>query len=488
MPCIHPNSTELLIEEIIMLNFRAYIIPIFIIFGIIGCSFIINSFYSIQKLQPSRFNIYIIWITIFQYVDLIMNTLLDDFLGRGLTWASDCIIFIKLDTITSFTCKIMNYIPYTSVLISNILLVIFSIDRLLTIIKPIKFRGDLYLLLPRLFIIFIIFLSMLLYLPQLIYSDLIKSDNTSLIGNYTCQYVNSLYFGVQYSLYLSTIGGYIIPTILIAIINIIIILRLQYLTKNRQLLNGKRNSVVKNKYYINNNIVNNNINNSSNNTNNNIINIINNNIINNSNINNNIIDNNNNNNSINHNNINMNNIIVSNNNNNNNINNNNNRRKYSIFNQSIINIQKQSSNEYYNEMKRIIGHLIVTSIFLFFSIPLIVIIILRQKSDFLNYNKIYPIYYKRLIHLSRLFSSFTSIICTFNFIIFLIFLPNFRYMVYLSIYTLPLIKTTKYSQKHIEHIEIKLSNRLRKRFKQSIELKLLQTTMLQQKRTQSIID
>ncbi|CAH8564214.1 unnamed protein product [Schistosoma rodhaini] len=454
MPCIHPNSTELLIEEIIMLNFRAYIIPIFIIFGIIGCSFIINSFYSIQKLQPSRFNIYIIWITIFQYVDLIMNTLLDDFLGRGLTWASDCIIFIKLDTITSFTCKIMNYIPYTSVLISNILLVIFSIDRLLTIIKPIKFRGDLYLLLPRLFIIFIIFLSMLLYLPQLIYSDLIKSDNTSLISNYTCQYVNSLYFGVQYSLYLSTIGGYIIPTILIAIINIIIILRLQYLTKNRQLLNGKRNSVVKNKYYINNNIVNNNINNSNNNTNNNMINIINN-----SNI-----------------------------NNNNNNNNNNNRRKYSIFNQSIINIQKQSSNEYYNEMKRIIGHLIVTSIFLFFSIPLIVIIILRQKSDFLNYNKIYPIYYKRLIHLSRLFSSFTSIICTFNFIIFFIFLPNFRYMVYLSIYTLPLIKTTKYSQKHIEHIEIKLSNRLRKRFKQSIELKLLQTTMLQQKRTQSIID
>ncbi|CAH8551044.1 unnamed protein product [Schistosoma rodhaini] len=454
MPCINENSTKLLIEEIIMLNFRAYIIPIFIIFGIIGCSFIINSFYSIQKLQPSRFNIYIIWITIFQYVDLIMNTLLDDFLGRGLTWASDCIIFIKLDIITSFTCKLMNYIPYTSVLISNILLVIFSIDRLLTIIKPIKFRGDLYLLLPRLFIIFIIFLSMLLYLPQLIYSDLIKSDNTSLISNYTCQYVNSLYFGVQYSLYLSTIGGYIIPTILIAIINIIIILRLQYLTKNRQLLNGKRNSIIKNKYYINNNIVNNNTNNSNNNTNNNMINFINN-----SNI-----------------------------NNNNNNNNNNNRRQYSISNQSIINIQKQSSNEYYNEMKRIIGHLIVTSIFLLFSIPLIVIIILRQKSDILNYNQIYPIYYKRLIHLSRLFSSFTSIICTFNFIIFFIFLRNFRYMVYLSIYTLPFIKTTKYSQKHIENIEIKLSNRLRKRFKQSIELKLIQTTMLQQKRTQSIID
>ncbi|VDP38005.1 unnamed protein product [Schistosoma curassoni] len=289
MPCIQNNSNELLIEEIIMLNFRGYIIPIFIIFGIIGSSFVINSFYSMQKLQPSRFNIYIIWITIFQIVDLITNTFLDDFLGRGLTWASDCKIFIKLDTISSFSCKIMNYIPYTAVLISNTLLVIFSIDRLLTTCKPIKFRGDIYLLLPRLFIIIIICISMLLYLPQLIYSDLTIHDNTSLI-------------------------------------------------------------------------------------------------------------------------------------------------------------------------------------------------------DFHNYHIIYPIYVKRLIHLSRLFSSLTSIICSFNFFIFLIFLPNFRHMVYLSIFSLPFIKTTKYSIKHIEQIEIKLSNRLRTRFRRSIESKLLQTTMLQKTRTKSIVN
>ncbi|CAH8545244.1 uncharacterized protein DC041_0007853 [Schistosoma bovis] len=442
MPCIQNNSNEFLIEEIIMLNFRGYIIPIFIIFGIIGSSFVINSFYSMQKLQPSRFNIYIIWITIFQIVDLITNTFLDDFLGRGLTWASDCKIFIKLDTISSFSCKIMNYIPYTAVLISNTLLVIFSIDRLLTTCKPIKFRGDIYLLLPRLFIIIIICISMLLYLPQLIYSDLTIYDNTSLIGNYTCQYVNSLYFGVQYSLYLSTIGGYIIPTILIAIINIIIILRLRYLIKNRQLLNSKHNSIIHKKISIDNTTItttttnNNNNNNSNNNSSNNTL----------------------------------------------------NDRKYSLSNQLIPNPNKQLTNEYHNEMRRIIGHLMVTSIFLLFSIPLIVIIILRQKSDFHNYHIIYPIYVKRLIHLSRLFSSLTSIICSFNFFIFLIFLPNFRHMVYLSIFSLPFIKTTKYSIKHIEQIEIKLSNRLRTRFRRSIESKLIQTTMLQKTRTKSIIN
>ncbi|CAH8534296.1 unnamed protein product [Schistosoma intercalatum] len=443
MPCIQNNSNEFLIEEIIMLNFRGYIIPIFIIFGIIGSSFVINSFYSMQKLQPSRFNIYIIWITIFQIVDLITNTFLDDFLGRGLTWASDCKIFIKLDTVSSFSCKIMNYIPYTAVLISNTLLVIFSIDRLLTTYKPIKFRGDIYLLLPRLFIIIIICISMLLYLPQLIYSDLTIHDNTSLIVNYTCQYVNSLYFGVQYSLYLSTIGGYMIPTILIAIINIIIILRLRYLIKNRQLLNSKHNSIIHKKISIDNTIITTTTNNNNNGNNNS-----------NSNSNNNTL----------------------------------NDRKYSLSNQLIQNPNKQLTNEYHNEMRRIIGHLMVTSIFLLFSIPLIVIIILRQKSDFHNYHIIYPIYVKRLIHLSRLFSSLTSIICSFNFFIFLIFLPNFRHMVYLSIFSLPFIKTTKYSIKHIEQIEIKLSNRLRTRFRRSIESKLLQTTMLQKTRTKSIVN
>ncbi|TNN19428.1 peptide (allatostatin somatostatin)-like receptor [Schistosoma japonicum] len=402
MPCIKNNSKEFLIEEIIMLNFRAYAIPLFIIFGIIGSCFVINSFYAIQKLQPSRFNIYIIWIAIFQIVDLITNSLLDDFLGRGLTWASDCTIFIKLDTISSFSCKIMNYVPYTAVLISNTLLVIFSIDRLITAYKPIRFRGDICLIIPRISIIFVIFTCLILFLPQLIYSDLIINDNTSSFVNDTCQYVNSLYFGVQYSLYLSTIGGHILPTILIAIINIIIVLRLHVLTKTRYILQNKYNSSIHYKHSDNNHYINNRL-----------------------------------------------------------------YHKYSLSSLLLsLHHTKQQSNEYHtihSEMKRIIGHLIVTSIFLLFSIPLVVVIILRQQSDFQNYAKYYPNYAKRLIHLSRLFSSLSSIICSCYFPIFLIFIPNFRYMVYLSLYSLPLIKTTNYAIKHSEQIEIKLSNRLRTR-------------------------
>ncbi|KAK4471470.1 hypothetical protein MN116_004896 [Schistosoma mekongi] len=416
MPCIKNNSNEFLIEEIIMLNFRAYALPLFIIFGIIGNCFVINSFYAIQKLQPSRFNIYIIWIAIFQIVDLITNSFLDDFLGRGLTWASDCTVFIKLDTISSFTCKTMNYVPHTAVLISNTLLVIFSIDRLVTAYKPIRFRGDICLIIPRISIIFVICICLLLFLPQLIYSDLIINDNTSSLVNDTCQYVNSLYFGVQYSLYLSTIGGHILPTILIAIINIIIVLRLHVLTKTRYTLQGKFNSSLHSKHSDDNQCTNNRLN-----------------------------------------------------------------PRYSLSSLLLLHHTRQQSNEYHtfhNEMKRISGHLTVTSIFLLFSIPLVVVIILRQQSDFQNYANIYPNYAKRLVHLSRLFSSLSSIICSCYFPVFLIFLPNFRYMVYLSIYSLPLIKTTKYAIKHSEQIEIKLSSRLRTRIRRSIESKTLQTIIL----------
>ncbi|CAH8517306.1 unnamed protein product [Heterobilharzia americana] len=443
MPCVQNNSDEFLLEEIMMLNFRAYVIPIFIITGIIGNTFVVNIFYLMQKLQPSRFNIYVIWITIFQVVDLITNTLLDDFLGRGLTWASDCTIFIKLDTISSFTCKVLNYVPKTAGLISGILLLIFSIDRLVTVYKPIKFRGDFCLLLPRLSIIFVVCTCLLLFLPQLIYSDLIKDDETSSIANHTCQYVNSSYFGVQYSLYLSIIGTHILPTGMIAIINCLIVFRLHVLTRNRQLLHRafSQSLCPANITYLNDNT----------------------------------------------NTVNLTPAITSSATTTTTTTSN---YASSTPRQSTIsnkNLHRHIPNAQ-NEMRRIIGHLLVTSVFLFYSIPLVVIIILRQESDFRNYAIIYPIYAKRLIHLSKLFSSLDSIIHSCHFPIFLIYLPNFRNMFFLSIYSLPILRHTKYCVKHIEQIEMKLSNRLRTRVRQSVNLdmKLVENMLFNRAHTISI--
>nr|CAH8850023.1 unnamed protein product [Trichobilharzia regenti] len=458
MPCVQNTSREFLLEEIVMLNFRAYIIPILIVIGIIGNSFVINTFNSMQKLQPSRFNIYVIWITAFQIIDLIMNTLLDDFLGRGLTWASDCTIFIKLDTLSSFTCKIMNYVPKTAGLISGALLVIFSIDRLLTVYKPIKFRGDMCLLLPRLSIIFVICICVLLFLPQLIYSDLTYNDSTSSIANHTCQYVNSSHFGVQYSLYLSIVGGHILPTSCIAIINCLIVLRLRTLAKTRQSLHcsGSQNFHIKTTVYSNGNqrkgsattvTINKIVDNTPRNSVNTIIAVANTNA--------------------------PSNCVNS-----------------STPRQSMSSTRNQQGycQNAQNEVRRIIGHLLVTYVFLFFSIPLVVVIILRQKSDFENYATIYPLYAKRLVHLSKLFSSFDAIIYSCHFPIFLIYLPNFRYMFYLSIYSLPLLKNTKFSVKRIEQIEMNLSNRLRSRVRQSINLdaKAMENMLLKRAHNSSI--
>ncbi|KAF6774843.1 hypothetical protein AHF37_05806 [Paragonimus kellicotti] len=78
------------------------------------------------------------------------------------------------------------------------------------------------------------------------------------------------------------------------------------------------------------------------------------------------------------------------------------------------------------EMRRIMGHLSLTTIFLFLTIPLVVVIILRQQSDRQNYGLHYPAYAKQVEDLSRLFSSFDAISYSTQFPIFLAFLPNFR--------------------------------------------------------------
>ncbi|KAF7258328.1 hypothetical protein EG68_04374 [Paragonimus skrjabini miyazakii] len=77
-------------------------------------------------------------------------------------------------------------------------------------------------------------------------------------------------------------------------------------------------------------------------------------------------------------------------------------------------------------MRRIMGHLSLTTIFLFLTIPLVVVIILRQQSDRQNYRLHHPVYAKQVEDLSRLFSSFDAISYSTQFPIFLAFLPNFR--------------------------------------------------------------
>ncbi|KAK4471469.1 hypothetical protein MN116_004895 [Schistosoma mekongi] len=317
------SDTDFTYEGVMMYRFRAYITPLIVIFGTTGNILVIIIFIIMQKKSPCRFNSYVIGITIAQIMELLFNAFLDDFLGRGLAWLTRCNIIIKLDTYSLFLCKFFSYIPETSGLISTNVLVLFSIDRIITVFHPIKYRGDRHLRFVHLGIISIYIIGIILYLPTAINSGLVTNHH-----NYTlCQFVDPLKFSVQYNLYLSNIGATIIPTLIAFITTIIITVKLRKIFKERYEMcqHGDRNT---------------------------------------------------------------------------------------------------------NELRRIVGHLAMTTMFFILNIPLIIVVLLRQHSDYSYYNTLNPKYANKLKHLSKLFSSIKSINAAMEFPTFYTFLPSFRAHLY----------------------------------------------------------
>ncbi|CAH8495651.1 unnamed protein product [Schistosoma turkestanicum] len=312
-------ETDFTPEGVMMYRFRAYVTPLIVIFGTSGNILVIIVFITMQNKSPCRFNSYIIGIAVAHIMELIFNAFLDDFLGRGLAWLTECNIIIKLDTYSLFLCKFFSYIPETTGLISTNVLIIFSFDRILTVFQPIKFRGDRHLRFVRYSIIIIYIIGMILYLPTAINSGLVTNKH-----NYTlCQFVDPLKFSVQYNLYLSNIGATIIPTLVAFITTIIITLKLHKIFKERY--------------------------------------------------------------------------------------------------EMCQHVERNT-----NELRRIAGHLAMTTIFFILNIPLIIVVLLRQHSDYSNYNVLYPNYAHKLKHLSKLFSSIKSLNAAMEFPTFFIFLPAFR--------------------------------------------------------------
>ncbi|CAH8539984.1 unnamed protein product [Heterobilharzia americana] len=83
-----------------------------------------------------------------------------------------------------------------------------------------------------------------------------------------------------------------------------------------------------------------------------------------------------------------------------------------------------------NELRRISGHLAMTTMFFILNIPLITVVLLRQHSDYSNYGQLHPKYASRLKHLSKLFSSLKSLNSAIEFPTFFVFLPSFRSHLY----------------------------------------------------------
>ncbi|XP_018651409.1 putative g-protein coupled receptor fragment [Schistosoma mansoni] len=159
-------------EEIMVYTFRAYVSPILVIIGIPSNLLVILVFIIIEYQTNCRFNLYAIWMAIAHNIQLIVNTLIDDFLGRGLKYATQCKYSIQVDIESSLLCKLFTYLTDASALIAAFILMLFSVDRVCSIYKPKQFEQSSHVKLAHIIITIVIIICLILNIPHLIFADL----------------------------------------------------------------------------------------------------------------------------------------------------------------------------------------------------------------------------------------------------------------------------------------------------------------------------
>lgn len=317
--------------QLLVLIFRAYFIPFIFILGIGGNIISLITFIRLHRRCPARFNLYAIAITCTFVMLLIFDTLLDDFLGRGLGWLTGYRVNLKLDQVSSLSCKIITYITDSCGFMATTILSVFGLDRVRTICLPFRFRGNRHVTGTVTVIIGVVIAGMALFAPTLIFYDIVQSREPNLTS---CTIANPSLPGSTYMLLTYVLGSYTIPTVIIVVCNVTILFEL-----------GK----IKAK-----------------------------------------------------------------------------QRNCGISVSSI------------GDTRRIIGHLAINTAFLFLMIPLVVVVLLRFYSSTHN-PQANSMYYQRLVHLSRFFSSLLSIYSASTFWVFFIFLPSFRDAVYELLLMSPVI-------------------------------------------------
>lgn len=212
--------------------FRAYISPIIAILGLIGNCFIIIIF---AKEKPrTRFSIYAISLAVAQTVCLVVNTLMDDFFGRGLAYATNHRFQIKFDMRNNFACKVMEYIPNAMYFVSSYIIVVFSFDRMLTIYNPMRFYS-LYHKRYAAAACSIVFAVGILSNISTLQVQTIMHDPQHR-SNFTCQMDRNQIGLAEFCLFFFTLFTFVIPVIIIIILNILILAQLWKVYNRRRLL------------------------------------------------------------------------------------------------------------------------------------------------------------------------------------------------------------------------------------------------------------
>ncbi len=213
------------VTETAVYFFRAYITPTLLLIGIPSNLFVFIIFVRLQRRQPCRFNIYVMYIAIAHIFQCIGESLLDHFIGRGLWFASGCTINFKLDIQSEFACKFVSYLPTATELLAAVTLLSFTIDRTVTIYRPIHARGDIHLKYARLGLLLCFFFAFLSFVPAAVYYNIIEKSD----GQRRCSLVNPTSPGPRYVILMSVICSYTAPTISILVLNILICYKLKHL-------------------------------------------------------------------------------------------------------------------------------------------------------------------------------------------------------------------------------------------------------------------
>ncbi|VDN14839.1 unnamed protein product [Dibothriocephalus latus] len=305
--------------ETAVLRFRAYVIPVLLCIGIPSNLFVLAIFIRLQMKAACRFNIYAMGIAIAHLFQCVFQALLDHFIGRGLWYASGCQLTFKLDILSEVSCKIVAYTPAATQLLSAMLLVSFTIDRTVTVYRPIQSRGDIYLGYAYLGVLICFLFSFLSFIPAALYYVIVEKDD----GTCRCQLLDPTAAGARYVILMSAFCSYTVPTFVILILNVLICYKLKYIVQ------GKR-------------------------------------------------------------------------------------------------LEAKTTARQKIERRRILGHLGVCSLFLFLSMPLVIVMAIRQYSDAMQYADGCPEYHQEIVQLTKFFNSFIAIQYTSEIWVYLIFLPNVR--------------------------------------------------------------
>ncbi|VDL89959.1 unnamed protein product [Schistocephalus solidus] len=226
------GSLVLSFSQRLVYIFRAYLSPLIFIEGVIGNTLTVVLFIKLHKQTPGRFNIYAAAISVSFLLIIIFDTLLDDFFGRGLGWLTGFRINLKLDQMSSMSCKLITYIIDCSAFIATTILSVFSVDRVCTIYYPLKLRGNHYVRMTCGIIAFIVCLGLVLFCPTFIFYDIVRGETNKT----ACTLINPSLPGAKYMLLTYVIGSYTLPTLVIFISNLVICCELLRLKSQQQFM------------------------------------------------------------------------------------------------------------------------------------------------------------------------------------------------------------------------------------------------------------